>query len=123
MIGSAMLPRLFDEKYYTAMKGGLLNAFGKLFDENTQMLVFPFKENEQCTSTKTFHPDSKFNYLYQYLLENKRIVDILGCDDVNTSTSSEKVRELLQAKNPTWKEHVPPGVVELIEKKKLFGFN
>ena len=121
VIGSSLLEKIFDESYYERKKGGILNAFGKLFDHKARLLVFPFKTEELCATTQTYHPDQHLAGLYSYLLDNKFLVDILGCEDIDTSQHSAKVRELLQKQDPSWKKFVPDTVSKMIEDQKMFG--
>jgi len=122
VVGSTLLPKIFDEKLYKSHTGGLLNALGKLFDENSKLLVFPYKEDKQCLTAQTFNPEKKISHLYEHLLENQAIVDILGCDDVKTGLHSKDVRSLLEKRDEAWKNYVPEEVSHLIQQKKLFGY-
>ncbi|MCB9025255.1 MAG: hypothetical protein H6625_02985 [Bdellovibrionaceae bacterium] len=122
VIGASLLEKILDESYYEPNKGGILNAFGKLFDHRSRFLVFPYKTADTCTTAKTFHPNKQLASLYNYLLENQRIVDILGCEDIDTSLLSSQVRDLMKNKDPNWKKYVPEAVCQLIENKKLFGY-
>lgn len=120
VIGASHLEKLFTESYYKHLDGGILAAFGQLFDDNTKLLVFPFKTENLCKTAKTFNPKSKLKYLFQHLLHNKYIEDIFGCDDIDTTIHSETVRELLKKKNKKWEQLVPEEVKDFIKKKRLF---
>ncbi len=122
VIGYSLLEQIFNESFYEGATGGILNAFGKLFDENSRLLVFPFKESDTCSTAKTFQPEEHLKSLYAYLSENNFLNDILNCDDIDTSTLSSAVREKLQNQDSSWKNDVPPEVRKLIEEQKLFGF-
>ena len=122
MIGAKHLDRIFDERYYEELKGGILNAFGKLFDTKTRIFVYPYKSESICQTTKTFHPDKHLKHHYQFLLENKMFVDILGCDEVDTSIQSADVRNMLSKGDENWEKLVPETVRDLIKTRKLFGF-
>ncbi|MCB0390829.1 MAG: hypothetical protein KDD58_06055 [Bdellovibrionales bacterium] len=121
IVGSSLLEKIFDETYYDQKKGGILNAFGKLFDYKARLLVFPFKTDSLCSTAKTYNPPPHLSGLYNYLLDNHFIVDILGCEDIDTTQHSSMVRELLQKKDPSWKNFVPSEVSQIIEKQKMFG--
>lgn len=123
VIGAGHLERLFDTSYYSHLPGGILHAFGELFDEKTQLFVYPFKDDNVCLTTKSFFPDQKLASLYQYLLQNQRIVDILNCDSVDTSIHSDDVRRMLTNGDDRWESLVPKEVCKLIKTKALFGYN
>lgn len=122
VIGASLLEKLFDQQYYENLRGGVLEAFGRLFDSKSKLFVYPFKSDTLCTTAQTFFPEKKIASLYRYLLENQMIVDISNCDDVDTSVHSEDVREMLHSRDNHWKELVPDKVARLIEKRKLFGY-
>ncbi len=121
VIGGAQLERIFDENYYKDVKGGVFSALAQLFDENSELLVFPFKTNEICLNTKSFNPKLELMHLYQHLISNELIVDIAGCDELNTSILSSDVRKLLVSGDPAWKELVPAEVSNLIESENMFS--
>lgn len=121
LIGAGHLEKLFAAEHYQGLPGGILEGLSRLFDDSTQMLVFPFKTGQSCVTTKAFHAEGSLQKLYSYFLENERIVDISNCDDVDTSIHSEDVRKMLADNDPAWKELVPAKVRDLIVKRKMFG--
>lgn len=123
VIGASLLEKIFDEEFYKKTEGGILKAFGKLFDDNSRLLVFPYKTPDICLTAQSYFPEKHLQHLYKHLLENNYIVDILGCDNVDTSVLSSAVREKLHNNDDSWKEDVPKEVAELIVKNKLFGLN
>lgn len=122
VIGASHLEKLFDQKYYTELSGGILEGFSRLFDEKTRMYVFPFKSEEICLTSQTFHPGPKTRFLYEHLKANKWVMDLAGCDEVDTSMHSHAVRELLAAQDPKWEAMVPEAVSERIKAYQLFGY-
>lgn len=122
LIGASHLERLFNEKHYNHLRGGILEGFGRLFDDKTKIYVFPYKDEQVCQTTQTYHPERKLEHLYKHLISNSQILDILNCDDVDTSIHSRQVRQMLAQNDKTWEELVPAAVRELIRKKGLFGF-
>jgi hypothetical protein len=122
VIGASHLEKMFDPKYYDKLPGGMLEAFSRLFDDHTRLFVYPYKNGKVCLTSKVFHPDKKFEHLYQYLLGNDLIVDVTNCDDVDTSIHSRDVRDMLSNRSGKWKDLVPKKARELIESRQLFGF-
>jgi len=122
VIGASHLEKMFDAKYYSELPGGMLEAFSRLFDDHTKLLVYPYKADHVCMTSKVFHPDKKYEHLYQYLLSNESIVDVMNCDDINTSIHSRDVRDMLSKRSSKWKDFVPKKARELIESRQLFGF-
>jgi hypothetical protein len=122
-IGATTLAPLFEAKNYAKFPGGIMAAFGHLFDRNSRVYVFPYKTEQSCLTAHSFNPDPSLAHFYRHLLENRFVVDIENCDDVDTSLMSVAVGKLLAAGNPKWEELVPPNVRDLIKKRKLFGYN
>lgn len=120
VVGAASLPLIFDEKYYKNAPGGLLHALSYLFDERSRLYVYPFKDEESCSTSRTFFPKPPLSQLYKYFIDSGRIVDMTDCDDLDTSIKAETVRELLARKDKRWEQLVPASVRELIKKKKMF---
>ncbi len=123
VIGASHLEKLLDEKYYADIKGGILEAFSRLFDKNTEVLVFPFKTEQLCMTASTFNTSPSMMPLFQYLYKNNMIRDISNCEGVNTSIHSGDVRKMLESNEPGWEKMVPSAVSTLIKSKKLFGYN
>lgn len=123
VIGASTLRGLFDKNYYAGYPGGLLGAFGQLFDERSRLYVYPYKTDTECVTARSFHPSADLEHFYKHLIENHLIVDMQGCDDVDTSLHSEVVRKFLSAGNPKWEAMVPVPVCQLIKKRKLFGYS
>lgn len=122
IIGASHLEKMFEAKYYEGLPGGMLEAFSRLFDDHTRLFVYPYKADDLCLTTRVFHPDKKFEHLYQYLLGNEFIVDVMNCDNIDTSIHSRDVREMLSKRSNKWKDWVPQKARELIESRQLFGF-
>ena len=47
-MGAGSLIPLFNEKYYTGLDGGILEAFGKLFPKNLSIYVYPLLDPASC---------------------------------------------------------------------------
>lgn len=121
IIGAAHLQKLFDPEFYKPLRGGIVEGFSRLFDENTKMLVFPFKSKELCVTTKTYRPNPELAHLYQHFVTNGMIVDLANCDDIDTSIHSQDVRYMLATGDLDWQKLVPAQVRDLILKRKMFG--
>ena len=122
VVGAHLLPRLFDEKYYREMPGGILEGMSRLFDDRTRMFVYPFKDKTVCTTGSTFNPPENLVHLYKHLLANQWIVDALNCEDIDTTVQSSEVRGLLEKRDNNWKKLVPDPARKMIEERQLFGF-
>ena len=122
VIGGITLQGLFDQKFYNKFPGGIMAAYGHMFDQKTRLYVFPYKSGSTSLSAQTFTPEPSLHHLYQHLMANKIIVDMQHCEEETTGLRSDDVRKLLSAGNPKWEEMVPKTACELIKKRKLFGY-
>jgi len=120
IMGASHLDRLFDEKHYADLEGGVLEGLSKLLDETTKLYVYPHKTEQSCMTTKTFFPAPKYLKIYQHFVEQKQIVDISGCDETSEYIHSAQVHRMLEQKNPAWETCVPKPVASLIKKENLF---
>jgi hypothetical protein len=121
IMGASHLDRLFDEKHYADLEGGVLEGMGKLLDSNTKLYIYPHKDGKSCMTTKSFFPAPKYLKIYQHFLEQKQIVDISGCDETAEYIHSAQAHKLLEKKDPSWEKCVPKPVVSLIKKENLFS--
>ncbi|MCB0366648.1 MAG: hypothetical protein H6624_00390 [Bdellovibrionaceae bacterium] len=120
VIGASHVEKIFHPEFYSSLSGGLMEGMGRLFDEKTGFLVYPFKSDTLCLTAGAFHPSPQYFHLFCHLTDNGRIIDMAGCDDIDTSIHSEQVRQSMEDGDPSWKNLVPNQVAQLIETKKMF---
>lgn len=124
VIGVDTLEKVFDKTYYTNLKGGMLEAFGKLFPDNMKMYVYPTIDGEsgkiKHSGDITLPEDSTF--LYKHLISARKILDIEDINEKHLSIFSPMVLERIQNKDSSWEKLVPVYVAESIKSKKLFGY-
>lgn len=116
VIGAAQLDKLFDEKFYSDLAGGLLEGMSKLLDQSTRLYIYPHKTKEICLLTKSFFPKKNISHIYAHFIENKFIQDIAGCDDISEFIHSDDIVKMIQKKNMDWKKHVPSSIHSLAQK-------
>ncbi|MFV8834189.1 hypothetical protein [Aquisalimonas sp.] len=116
---------LFDEKYYDGVEGGILEAFGKLFPDNTQVYVYPSRRPGEAETT-TLHnvqvPDHLRNLL-AHLVENGKLRAIEPCDDSHLHIDAADVLADLRADRGDWARAVPEPVAEVIRERRLLGYD
>ena len=125
VIGVPTLLRVLDKTYYTNLKGGILEAFGKLFTYNMKLYVYPSKEkgSEKLLTSGNIPLPEDLKLLYRYLVENRKIIDIKDINTNNLHIFSDKVLKLIDKGDPLWEKMVPKNVAEFIKTKKLFGYS
>jgi hypothetical protein len=122
VVGASLLPKMFDEKFYAPLPGGIMEGMSRLFDDKTRVFVYPSKDDKTCETASTYHPPERLMYLYKHLTHNEWITDVLNCDDLDTTVHSNTVRDWLSARDQRWKKFVPEKARKLIEERQLFGY-
>ena len=124
IMGVNNLEDVFDEKYYRHLNGGVLEAFGILFHRDLKIYVYPSRANPNAeimtSATMPVHP--RLRPLYDYLLFNKRLVDIENFDRNVLHIFSKQVLDMIKAGKPGWENMVPPYVDNMIKDNLLFGY-
>jgi hypothetical protein len=122
VVGMMNMRQIFDEQYYRGVEGGILEAFGKLFPDNTRMFVYPeLDEAGELTDFSKVRVPDHLRYLYKHLLENNFISGIECSDTDLCRIYSREVLKQLMAGTPGWESSVPEAAVEEIKANKLFG--
>lgn len=123
VIGILTLQKVIDEKYYQNLRGGIMEAFGKLFTENVKMYVYPSLDSKgELTSVQNISVPEQNRYLFKHLLENRKILDIKNTNKKHLTIFSGHVLEKIKHGDPTWEEMVPRFIADFIKNRKLFGY-
>jgi hypothetical protein len=125
VIGALTFKKVLQKVYYNNLKGGILEAFGKLFTENLKVYLYPAlkKGTEiELITTQNIPVEEDVKFLYQHLLETGVIIDIPNIRKETLPYFSAKVMEKLCQRDETWQEMVPKYVSSFIMKKNLFGY-
>lgn len=117
VVGAIHLEKLFDEKFYFDLSGGLLEGMGKLLGRFSRLYIYPHKTSEVCLLTKSFFPKPAVKHIYQHFIENKMIQDIAGCDEITEFVHSKDILNMIKAKKNEWKKFVPEKIHSLVSKK------
>ncbi|MBO1256566.1 TonB-dependent receptor [Alteromonas sp. 5E99-2] len=123
VVGVVNIKQIFDESFYRGVEGGILEGFGKLFPDNTQLFVYP--EAGEDGNAKDFTEvkvPEHLKFLYRHLLENDFIAGIECSDPALFNIYSREILKQIESRNPEWETHLPAQVVEEIKSKKLFGY-
>jgi len=123
VVGISNIRQIFDESSYRGVEGGILEGFGKLFPDNTRLLVYPEIDSagEFLDYTSVELP-ANLRFLYQHLLENHFIYGIESSDAELFNILSRKVLKQLPNGRGSWEQCLPPGVAEEIIENHFFGY-
>ena len=122
VVGVPTLKNLVQAKYYKDLKGGLMEAFGKLFAKNVKLYVYPLIENKRLQTGRLLNVDENIFYLYQHLLNNDKIVDL---ENINRSWQGIFARDalrMIQNGEKGWEKMMPVFISKQIKREHLFGY-
>lgn len=124
ILGISNLDFIFTEDYYDGLEGGILEAFAKLFPDNTRLYIYPYKKSEKAelVTVNNFQPTKNLQYLYKHLLENGYLIGLENFDESLLSISPSNVLADIKKGHGNWESSVPDSIAEMIVKKRLLGF-
>ena len=124
VMGATTLLNIFNPDYYKDMKGGIMEAFGKLFYNNLKLYIYPaINENtNQILTIENLEIPKKLQFLYQHLTCNKMIVDVPNADKDTMKIFSRRVFQLINENKEDWESMVPDFVSNIIKDRQLFGY-
>lgn len=113
---------LFAEQYYQGLEGGILEAFGKLFSDNTNVYVYPTIRDGKLISLDNVGVDPSLRHLLKHLTDNNAMVsaDIQNVQNLDIS-AREIIKEIPNGRGD-WESKLPAATSKSIIQKGLFGF-
>jgi hypothetical protein len=102
--------------------GHILGAFGELFLQNVRFYIYPAKDEAsgQVLTSRTIEIPAAIRFLYEHLLENRNIVDIVAYNPDILTIYHKEVLRMIQQGEPGWEKFVPGAVARLVKAKRLF---
>jgi hypothetical protein len=122
IIGAKTLEKVLDKAWYHQLGGGILEACGALFSENTKLYLYPSLDKQTgqviTSANVRFSPD--LFHLYQHLLLNRKILDIREYKSEWLHIDPQEVLRLMCEGNEQWKTMVPAFISKQINARSLF---
>lgn len=124
VIGILTFMKVLDKKYYIDLKGGILEAMGKLFPENMKLYVYPAlnSSGKELLTSRNLPLDDDLKYLYEYLIQARKIIDIPNAKKERLHIFSNDVLEMIKNGNPQWEQMVPVYIARYIKTYRVFGY-
>ena len=124
VIGFPTFQKIFNKEYYSELRGGILEAFGKLFTDNMKLYVYPaYNANtKQLKSSKDLDLPKDLQLIYDYLIVNRKILDIEQVNKKFMTIFPKDVLKGIKNNDPKWEKMVSNYVKDQIKTKKLFGY-
>ena len=122
-MGVDNLIKVFEDKYYSNLSGGILEAFGKLFKHNIEIYLYPLIKGEKLIDSSNLQVEDNMKNLYKYFKDNQKIRDIEDFNKSLLNIYSWEVLEHIKNNSPGWEQKLPEAISKLIKEKKLFGYS
>jgi hypothetical protein len=125
-MGIYALQKIFEEKTYENLKGGIMEAFAHLFGGNVKLYIYPAlrKDSNKLFTLKDFEAELPENLksLFRYLMDNDKLEDITDADVSKLHIISDNVLAMIKKGEPGWEQNVPHKVEEAIKALGLFDY-
>ena len=126
IMGIYALQKVFDEKTYENLRGGIMECFASLFGSNVKLYIYPAwkKDSKEIFTLKDFEielPDH-LKSLFRYLLENNKLEDVNDANTNNLHIISDNVLAMIRKGETGWEKYVPHKVEEAIKEHGLFDY-
>jgi len=126
VLGIYALQKIFEEKTYENLKGGILESFAPLFGTNVKLYIYPSLRlgTNQLFTLADFENELPANLrsLFRYLMDNNKLEDIRNANVSNLHIISDHVLAMIRKGEPGWEQFVPTKVSEAIKSNGLFDF-
>lgn len=122
---------VLNKNYYTSLRGGILEALGKLFVDNMKLYVYPTissvniddpTNGDILLTTDNLPLPEDLKDLYSYLKKNRKIIDIANAKKDWLYINSRYVLRMIKNNMSGWENMVPRYIEEQIKSKGLFGY-
>jgi len=125
-MGIYALQKVFEEKTYENIRGGILECFASLFGTNVKLYIYPAlkKDSQEIFTLRDFEkelPDNLKN-LFRFLMDNNKLEEITGANIRNLHIISDNVLAMIKKGEPGWERFVPHKVEEAIKEFGLFDY-
>lgn len=125
VIGIPTFLNVLDKKFYEHLKGGILEAFGKLFPNKMKLYVYPTlnEESGELITSKNLPLPEDLKHLYEYLICSRKILDLTAVKKDWLHIKSADVLKMIQNNEDGWEKLVPVYIEEFIKTKRPFNYS
>jgi hypothetical protein len=124
VMGVPSLIEIFDEKYYSNLEGGILEALGRMFKGGLKLYVYPMIDEASgkiITATQV-EVAPNLRSLFRYLIDNQYVQEIADYHLEYLRIHPPDVLAKLQSGDSRWEQMVPSEVAHIIKKREFFGY-
>src|SRR5258706_2187378 len=126
IMGIYALQKVFEEKTYENIRGGILESFAYLLGSHVRLYIYPAwkKDSHELFTLKDFESQFPVNVknLFRYLMDNNKLEDIEDANVANLHIISDNVLAMIRKGEAGWEKFVPHKVEEAIKEHGLFDY-
>lgn len=126
VLGIYALQKIFEEKTYENLRGGILESFASLFGTNVKLYIYPAirQGSGQLFTLADFESElpDKLRALFRYLRDNNKLEDIQNANVGNLHIISDNVLAMIRKGENGWEKFVPSKVSDAIKSNGLFDY-
>ncbi|MCB0493839.1 MAG: TonB-dependent receptor [Cyclobacteriaceae bacterium] len=127
ILGIYALQKVFEERTYQNLRGGILESFAALFGTNIKLYIYPALKRGSDTelfTLKDFEDELPDNLkgLFRYMQDNNKLEDIENANTENLHIISDNVLAMIRKGEHGWEKYVPHKVEEAIKEHGLFDY-
>jgi hypothetical protein len=126
IMGIYALQKVFEEKTYENIRGGIMECFASLFGSNIKLYIYPAwrKETNDLFTLKDFERElpEHLKNLFRYLVDNNKMEDVDDANVNNLHIISDNVLAMIKKGESGWEKFVPHKVEEAIKEHGLFDY-
>lgn len=125
IMGIYALQKVFEEKTYENIRGGILECFASLFGTNVKLYIYPALAKDNTLFTLKDFEDTlpgNLKSLFRYVMDNNKLEDIHDANTHNLNIISDNVLAMIRKGEPGWEKFVPHKVEEAIKEQGLFDY-
>jgi len=126
VLGIYALEKIFEEKTYANLRGGILESFGHLFGSNVKLYIYPAwkKDGSTLFTLKDFEEKlpGHLKSLFRFLIDNNKLEDVRDANINHLHIISDNVLAMIRKGEPGWEKYVPFKVQEAIKAHGLFNY-
>ncbi|MCK9469242.1 MAG: hypothetical protein M0Q49_07480, partial [Porticoccaceae bacterium] len=114
--------QLFDPRFYEGLEGGILEAMGKLFSDNTHVYVYPARIGDKLISLDNVAVSTDLEHLRQHLVANNAMVPARYFNEEHLQIVPAEVLKQITSGKAGWEDSVPDQVAQVIKSRRLYGY-
>lgn len=126
IMGIYALQKVFEEKTYENIRGGILECFASLFGSNIKLYIYPAAQpnSSELFTLSGFEKALPANLknLFRYLMDNNKMQDVEDANINNLHIISDNVLASIRKGEEGWEKFVPHKVEEAIKEQGLFDY-